>query len=488
MKNILIVFSLFIHFVVASKPLPPTINYLSVDSITCQVEIYWTNNSSDVIGYIIYHYDLNGIWVSLDTVSGINNTYYKTFNSMGQYSSQKYSIVAFDSNNNNSPRSEPHSTIYAQANYSLCSRSCDITWNNYYMSNMAGYKLFVKALNSTSQQVFFDTIVNINNLDTSDYFSDFMYNNLEYNSKYFFTIAAYDENDSLSRSNVFSIETTEIEKPDFLYIRSVNNLDTVKINYHINNYSDITDIKVYKRNNYGSFYHHKTVPFDSSYLYIIDYNILDIGYYYYLSPVDKCGNDYTLPSVVMSSDTSIVNTLNIKYNDNLYFDWNNYEGFLGNVYSYNIYQELNGSYSDIQNVNSNYFPFEIQDYGVSCFYLYAIEDNNNIYSFRDTSFSNKICLEKPPLVFLPNTFSPNNDYKNDTFYPVIEGVYDVKDYVFNILDKWGNIIFTSNNNNIGWDGVILGRHAPIGNYFYNLHFNYSENNIYSIAGEFYLIR
>ena len=89
---------------------------------------------------------------------------------------------------------------------------------------------------------------------------------------------------------------------------------------------------------------------------------------------------------------------------------------------------------------------------------------------------------------MPNTFSPNNDYKNDIFSPVIEGVYEVKGYVFNILDKWGNIIFTSNNNNIGWDGVILGRHAPIGNYFYNLHFNYSENNIYSIAGEFYLFR
>ena len=57
MKNILIVFFLFIQFVVVSKPLPPTINYLSVDSLTSQVEIYWTNNSSDVIGYIIYHYD-----------------------------------------------------------------------------------------------------------------------------------------------------------------------------------------------------------------------------------------------------------------------------------------------------------------------------------------------------------------------------------------------------------------------------------------------
>ena len=72
MKNILIVFFLFIQFVVVSKPLAPTINYLSVDSATSQVEIYWTNNSFDVIGYIVYHYDLNGIWVSLDTVNGIN--------------------------------------------------------------------------------------------------------------------------------------------------------------------------------------------------------------------------------------------------------------------------------------------------------------------------------------------------------------------------------------------------------------------------------
>ena len=65
MKNVLIVFFLFIQFVVVSKPLAPTINYLSVDSSTSQVEIYWTNNSFDVIGYIVYHYDLNGIWVHL---------------------------------------------------------------------------------------------------------------------------------------------------------------------------------------------------------------------------------------------------------------------------------------------------------------------------------------------------------------------------------------------------------------------------------------
>ena len=121
MKRVLIIFCLFFTVQLYSKtsPLPPTINYLSIDSVSSQVEIYWTNHSLDVVGYIIYYYDLNNIWVPLDTVNGINNTYYKTIQSNAIYSSQKYSIVAFDSNQNNSSRSEPHSTIYSEVNYNL---------------------------------------------------------------------------------------------------------------------------------------------------------------------------------------------------------------------------------------------------------------------------------------------------------------------------------------------------------------------------------
>ena len=493
MKRVLIIFCLFSTVQLYSEisPLPPTINYLSVDSVSSQVEIYWTNHSLDVVGYIIYYYDLNNIWVPLDTVNGINNTYYKTTQSNAIYSSQKYSIVAFDSNQNNSSRSEPHSTIYSEVNYNLCAKYCDISWNKYSMDNMLGYKLFIQGFRTENQQLFFDTIINLtfDHLDTSfnSYYLYYTYN-IDYNSNYTFTIAAYDQNDSLSRSNNFFIQTTNIEIPEFLYIRSINNLDSVKIKYHINNFVDIDEIEVYKRVENGDFYKHITIAFDSLDLSITDYNVLDNTYYYYLSPVDKCGNSYILPSHSFLSDTSVANTLNLNYQDNLYFTWNNYEGFFDGVDRYNIFTNINNVYNDILNIDNNYFPFELQDYGRSCFYLYAIEDFNNAHGFQDTSFSNKVCLQQPPLVFFPNTFSPNSDNKNELFGPSIEGAGDISYYCFNILDKWGNIIFNSIDKNISWNGLIKGGHAPIGVYFYDLVFNFPENNIYNTSGSIYLIR
>ena len=251
---------------------------------------------------------------------------------------------------------------------------------------------------------------------------------------------------------------------------------------------DIDEIEVYRRVENGDFYKHITIPFDSLDFSITDYNILDNTYYYYLSPVDKCGNSYVLPSNLFLSDTSIANTLNLNYKDNLYFTWNNYEGFFSGVDSYNIFTNINNVYNNILNIDNNYFPFELQDYGRSCFYLYAIEDFNNMHGFQDTSFSNKVCLQQPPLVFFPNTFSPNSDNKNDVFGPSIEGAGDISYYCFNILDKWGNIIFNSIDRNIHWNGLIKGSNAPIGVYFYDLVFDFPENNIYNTSGSIYLIR
>jgi gliding motility-associated-like protein len=62
-------------------------------------------------------------------------------------------------------------------------------------------------------------------------------------------------------------------------------------------------------------------------------------------------------------------------------------------------------------------------------------------------------------VFIPNTFSPNNDGSNDVFYPRGSGLFSIK--TLRIFNRWGEIVFENNNflpnvANAGWDGTYKG--------------------------------
>lgn len=64
-------------------------------------------------------------------------------------------------------------------------------------------------------------------------------------------------------------------------------------------------------------------------------------------------------------------------------------------------------------------------------------------------------------IFIPTGFSPNNDGINDRFYPVGAYVFDLHLQVFN---RWGELVFQSNDLAKGWDGRYKGKPAPIGVY------------------------
>lgn len=51
--------------------------------------------------------------------------------------------------------------------------------------------------------------------------------------------------------------------------------------------------------------------------------------------------------------------------------------------------------------------------------------------------------------YIPNSFSPNEDQKNDVFFGTGSGI---EEYHITIFDRWGNFIFYSDDMNKGWDG------------------------------------
>jgi trimeric autotransporter adhesin len=66
-------------------------------------------------------------------------------------------------------------------------------------------------------------------------------------------------------------------------------------------------------------------------------------------------------------------------------------------------------------------------------------------------------------VFIPNSFSPNNDGLNDVLR-VYSNV--IKDMQFTVFNQWGEKIFESSNQSIGWDGTHKNKPQPSGVYIY----------------------
>lgn len=63
------------------------------------------------------------------------------------------------------------------------------------------------------------------------------------------------------------------------------------------------------------------------------------------------------------------------------------------------------------------------------------------------------------MVFIPNSFTPNGDGKNDVFYPRGQGLKVIK--TFRIYNRWGELLFEKDNFNLndeqyGWDGSYKG--------------------------------
>lgn len=63
---------------------------------------------------------------------------------------------------------------------------------------------------------------------------------------------------------------------------------------------------------------------------------------------------------------------------------------------------------------------------------------------------------------VPTSFSPNNDNLNDIFSP--KGVRFVQSYKLRIYNRWGNLLFETDNPGLGWDGTYGGAPVPAGQY------------------------
>jgi len=110
----------------------------------------------------------------------------------------------------------------------------------------------------------------------------------------------------------------------------------------------------------------------------------------------------------------------------------------------------------------------------------------NEYDCVDST-TTTILVNDVSVVYIPNSFTPNNDGLNDLFLPICS--YIGKDgYSLKIFNRWGELIFYSSDPHEAWDGTYKGQPVPSQSYSYILIYENGFGQKFRKVGAIHLIR
>ncbi|OFX81274.1 MAG: hypothetical protein A2X12_00700 [Bacteroidetes bacterium GWE2_29_8] len=178
---------------------------------------------------------------------------------------------------------------------------------------------------------------------------------------------------------------------------------------------------------------------------------------YYVTATDS-RNCSISSSVQINTNSSIPNIHITTDKDTIVKEsYTNLHLIQSNLYIYKWINDNDLNQTDIFNPTAN--PSQSK-------YFYAtITDQYNCY-YLDSIMINVIepsCDQ--PYIFIPNTFTPNGDNQNDVLY--LRGL-SIKDFHLSIFDRWGEKIFETYDQSVGWDGTYKGKQLASAVYTYYL--------------------
>ena len=453
------------------------------------VSISWyPSPNKNVIGYIVYEV-INHVNIPIATVPGINSTYYYYTHANPDSATIGFVVAAEDSCSHLGLLSKQENTLFLSEAPDSCLNENLLTWTtagNNAVPGISRYRIYVSIdglpfflLGSTNSKTFSFTQTGLTSVATFKYF-----------------VQAVDSTNPgiTATSNIISYAVTTPPIPKFSYLQTatvVNNTYNsvscyVDISAHCTNYSLV------RANSINGPY--ATVATLNSPLPFLQFSDLTANpnqqsYYYKVMTENQCG------VVVDSSQIGQTIFLTAVANDDgtNTLEWNDYRQWMNGVAVYNIYRnEDDSAFTQVGTAYSSGGTCTYNDnissilygQGIFSYYVRAIEMPSS-YPFVDTSVSNIAEAYQDPRVYIPNAFSPEG--KNRIFIPI--GVFvDVTGYQFNIFDRLGQLIFSTNDYTQGWNGVSGGHICMEGVYVYSLTYTSSKGEYFNKKGTVTLIK
>jgi gliding motility-associated-like protein len=120
-------------------------------------------------------------------------------------------------------------------------------------------------------------------------------------------------------------------------------------------------------------------------------------------------------------------------------------------------------------------------------YLVSLQVSNQLGCMDTTS--QVIVVEHDPVVFIPNAFTPDGDGLNNEFTAVFPENMKLASYEMYIYDRWGELVFYSQDPKQGWDASLAGFDAPDGVYSYLVKYKeFGYVNKFQVTGSVVVIR
>lgn len=94
-------------------------------------------------------------------------------------------------------------------------------------------------------------------------------------------------------------------------------------------------------------------------------------------------------------------------------------------------------------------------------FSYTVRVNTPEGCFAFDTINVKVYFTNPD-IFVPTAFTPNNDRKNDQLIPIPVGVTSLES--FKVYNRYGQLVFSTTNIGLGWDGRIGGKEQGTGTY------------------------
>lgn len=156
--------------------------------------------------------------------------------------------------------------------------------------------------------------------------------------------------------------------------------------------------------------------------------------------------NFSMSPSVIGLEESVVQFTNLSTNaDAFIWDFGDESEFSTEVHPAHIYSGLEPGDFEVMLTASNEF---------GCF---------------DT-FGLSITVADDLYLFVPNAFTPDNDGFNQIFRPIISSGYREGTFKFEVYNRWGELIFVSNEVETGWDGTYKGKNCMDGTYVWKVYF------------------
>ena len=117
------------------------------------------------------------------------------------------------------------------------------------------------------------------------------------------------------------------------------------------------------------------------------------------------------------------------------------------------------------------------------------------YDVKLTVYKNNVCnasvvqgkfiISAAGSIFIPNTFTPNNDAVNDEF---VINMNNIRTYRIQIFNRYGVSMYISENLVANWNGTYKNEPAPVGTYYYIIDAVNVDNNALKKSGSVTILR